>query len=66
MYVEFPDGQVKEYSANVIAENMITQTNFDGENTSMIEAIIDYWKDEKRAVAMSDKYVSDKRGQRRL
>ena len=25
--VEFPDGQVKEYAANVIAENMLTQVD---------------------------------------
>ena len=24
--VEFPDGQVKEYAANIIAENMLTQS----------------------------------------
>ena len=23
-YVEFPDGQVKEFTANIIAENMLT------------------------------------------
>ena len=28
--VEFPDGQVKEYAANIIAENMLTQVDSDG------------------------------------
>ena len=27
--VEFPDGQVREYAANVIAENMLTQVDSD-------------------------------------
>ena len=27
--VEFPDGQVKDYAANVIAENMLTQVDSD-------------------------------------
>jgi hypothetical protein len=28
--VEFPDGQLKEYAANVIVENMLTQVDSDG------------------------------------
>ena len=28
--VEFPDGQVKDYSANLIAENMLTRVDTDG------------------------------------
>ena len=28
--MEFPDGQVKEYAANIIAENMLTQVDSDG------------------------------------
>jgi hypothetical protein len=40
--VEFPDSQVKEYSANVIAENMLTQVDSDGFSTSLVDAIVDY------------------------
>ena len=32
--VEFPDGQVKEYAANIIAENMLTQVDSDGMSTT--------------------------------
>ena len=28
--VEFSDGQVKEYGANIIAKNMLTQVDLDG------------------------------------
>jgi hypothetical protein len=63
--VEFPDGQVLEYSANVIAENMLTQVDSDGYSLSLMEGIIDYRKDET-AVPMEDKYIYTKSGQRHL
>ena len=34
--VEFEDGHIKEYSANTIAENMLTQVYFDGFTLTMI------------------------------
>ena len=34
--VEFSDGQVKEYGANIIAENMLTQVDLDGYSLSLI------------------------------
>ena len=40
--VEFPDGQVKEYAANIIAENMSTQVDSDGMSTTLMEAIEDH------------------------
>jgi hypothetical protein len=40
--VEFPDGQLKEYAANVIAENMLSQVDSDGFSLTMMEAITDY------------------------
>ena len=40
--VEFADGQVKKYTANIIAENMLTQVDSDGISTTLMEAIVDY------------------------
>ena len=40
--VEFPDGQVKEYATNIIAENMLTQVDSDGMSTTLMEAIVDH------------------------
>ena len=40
--VEVPDGQVKEYAANEIAENMLTQVDSDGMTTTLMEAIVDH------------------------
>ena len=39
--VEFPDGQVKEYSSNLIADNIISQVDNDGFSKSLLKAIVD-------------------------
>ena len=64
--VEFPDGQVKEYAANLIAENMMAQVDHEGYSTTMMAGIVDYQKDEATAVPKSEKWVVTKRGRRRL
>jgi hypothetical protein len=63
--VEFPDGQLKEYAANVIAENMLTQVDSDGYSLTMMEAITDYRKDEAVAVPKIDSYLTTTSGQKR-
>ena len=40
--VEFPDGQVKEYAANLVAENMSTKVDSDGISTTLMEDIVDH------------------------
>ena len=40
--VEFEDGHVKSYSANTIADNMLTQVDSAGFTFTMMEGIIDY------------------------
>jgi len=64
--VEFPGGEVKEYAANVIAENMLTQVDYEGFTTTMIEGIINHDRDENTAVHIKDKYVKIYSNQRRL
>ena len=64
--VEFPDGEVKEYAANVIGENMLTQVDSEGFTVTMMDGIIDHAKNEAVAVPKSDMYVVTPRGQRRL
>jgi len=63
--VEFPDGQVKEYAANVIAENILARVDQEGYSITMMEGIIDYEKDEAVAVSKADRYVVTRRGNRR-
>ena len=60
--VEFPDGYIKEYSANVIAENMLNQVDAEGFSTTMMEGIIDYKKDEASAVSKTDAFIVTRRG----
>ena len=40
--VEFSDGSVREYSANLIAENMLTQVDEEGYSKTLLNAIIDH------------------------
>ena len=40
--VEFNDGSVKQYSANVIAENMFSQVDADGYHYLLLDVIIDH------------------------
>ena len=39
--VEFIDGQVKEYGANIIAENMLTQVDSNRYRLMLMEGIVD-------------------------
>ena len=57
--VEFTDGQIREYTANIIAENMLTWVNDNGFESLYLDAIIDYAKD-SNAVDIKDKYYIDK------
>ena len=57
--VEFPDGEVAEYAANVIAENMFAQCDLDGRQHLLMDAIVDH-KTDGHAVAMADKYITVK------
>ena len=54
--VEFRDGQVKEYAANIIASM----------STTIIEAIVDHRRDDEKAHQQHDKYVQTKNGRRHL
>ena len=61
--VEFPDGEVREYSANILAENMYAQVDADGHTHTMLDSIIDYSKN-GYVVSKEDGYVITKRGRR--
>ena len=54
--VEFPDGEVNEYSANVIAENMWSQCDDEGNQFLLLDSIVDFRKD-GHAVEDADQYV---------
>ncbi len=54
---EFPDGTVKEYSANIIAENMLSQVDSDGFTMTMMEGIVDHKIDTDVAVSKTNMLV---------
>ena len=54
--VEFPDGEVAVYSANVIAQNMIAQCDPEGNQHLLMESIIDHKTDDK-AIKFADRFV---------
>ena len=64
--VKFSDGQVKEYGANIIAKNMLTQVDLDGYSLSLMDSIVDHRKDPSEAIPVEDKYITSKSRQRRL
>lgn len=63
--VEFMDGTIQEYSANLIAENMLTQVDEEGFSITMMEAIIDHRKDEAVAIPKNDAFVVTRTGTKR-
>ena len=62
--VELNEGQLREYSANVIAENMLSQVDSDGFSLTLMDAIIDY-RCTNTAIDKKDGYVYTKSGQKR-
>ena len=63
--VEFTDGEVTEYAANVIAENILSQVDNEGFTLNLLDSILDFKKDDQ-AVSKDDQYATAKRGGRRL
>ena len=63
--VEFSDGSVAEYAANIIAENIVSQVDEEGYSMIMLDNIIDYKKDPAVALSVDDGYIVTKRGVKR-
>ena len=63
--VEFPDGAVKQYAANVIAENLLTQVDSNGSHSQELERILLHERMDN-AFLFKDAYVTTKRGVRKL
>ena len=63
--VRFPDGAIKQYAANIIAENLYSQVDLDGHEVLVLDSIIDHRKNSD-AVLKKDQYFYTNTGQRRL
>ena len=64
--VEFVDGEVREYTANLIAEGMLAQVDTEGNHLQLMDGIVDWSRDDSVAIPKADKYVYNKCGRRRL
>ena len=62
--VEFPDGEIKEYAANIIAENMLRQLDPDEKGTLQLHNITNHMKTES-AVPKDKGYMKNWRGKKR-
>jgi hypothetical protein len=62
--VEFPDGSIKPYSANIIAENVLSQCDVDGHYSTEMDAIVGHKRD-GTAVPKSEKYFTTRQGRKK-
>ena len=56
--VEFPDGEIRPYAANVIADNIWAQVDPEGQRYVIFESIIDHHVDNSVAVSKENMYIS--------
>ena len=62
---EFPDGTVKQYSANVIAENILSQVDNNGYHSQDLDKILVHEK-MGNSLSSKDTSVTTNRGVRKL
>ena len=62
---QFPDGFIKPYSSNLIAENILMQADSDGLHHQLLEGILYHSKD-KQEIEKKDKYFISKRGRQSM
>lgn len=63
--VQFEDGTIKEYAANVLAENLFSQVDELGYQYQNLESIMDHRKDHT-AITMDNMFVVDRNGKRSI
>jgi hypothetical protein len=61
--IEFPDGRIDEYTANVIAENMYAQCDIECRQYNLMEGIIDHRTD-GHAVTPAEMYIKHGRNKK--
>ena len=56
--VKFPDGQVAEYLANIITENMYPQCDTKGNQYILLKEIVDWQKDDTAVHPKAEAFIS--------
>ena len=59
--VEFPNGAIKQYAANLIAENILYQVDHDGRHSHVLDGIVGH-RSSEQAVTSDNAYVVTRRG----
>ena len=59
--IEFPNGDVRKYAANIIAVKVLAQVDPASFHTNVLEAVLDHKRD-GTAVPMSGKYFKTNQG----
>jgi hypothetical protein len=62
--VEFPDGSTEAIAANMIAENMLSQVDDEGQSFSVLSKIVDHRTNGQNAISKDDGFVEDRYGKR--
>ena len=60
--VEFPDGNIKKYAANIIAENVLVNCDSEGHYSNLMSCIVGH-KSDGSTVNSEDAYIKTKSGQ---
>ena len=60
--VEFADGEVHEYTANLITEGMLAQVDTEGNHLQLMEGIVNWSRNDSVAIPKVDRYVFNKCG----
>ena len=63
--VEFPDGEIREYGSNVIAENMYFQVDAEGYRYQLLCNIVDH-KPDGNSIHPNNLYINTKSGHKRM
>ena len=63
--VEFPDGKIREYCENVIAENMYSQVDAEGYRYQLLYTIVNH-KQDGNGLHPNNIYIDKQSGQKRM
>ena len=64
--VDFQNGDVKDYVAKIISENILTQVDSEGYSLIMTKVIFYYNRDDAVAIPKSNIHVITNRGQKKM
>ena len=63
--VEIPDGNLKQYAANVLAMNILSQVDYDGHNSKTLYGIVGYKRD-GYYLSKANAFITTNKGVRKL